>query len=175
MKTIAQILLLLAGVCAAPAQGTMQFFANLDGNNAVPFNPNNAWQGTAEFGLSGDTLSFTISFNNAVAGFDQTRLIGLSTTPILDLGQAQRVTPDPLNGSSGSALWMGMFTFTTQQRSEFLAGGIFLGMTPTRFFGDTDPIGEIIGAIQPVPEPSAVGLFGLGLSVLGWRCRKCIR
>ncbi len=164
MKTIAQILVLLAGVCAAHAQGTLQYFANLDGSTAVPFNPNYAWQGTAQFGLSGDTLSFTIGFNNFSAGFDQTRLIGMSTTPILDLGQAQRVAP--IDGDPGSAMWTGMFAFTPQQRTEFLAGGISLGMTPTRFFGDPNPIGEIIGAIQPVPEPSTWALVGIGALVL---------
>lgn len=164
MKTIAQTLVLLAGVCAAHAQGTLQYFANLDGSTAVPFNPNYAWQGTAQFALSGDALSFTIGFNNFSANFDQARLIAISTTPILDLGQAQRVAP--INGDPGSAMWTGMFTFTPQQRTEFLAGGISLGMIPTRFVGDTDPIGEIIGPIQPVPEPSTFALLGLGVGTL---------
>jgi hypothetical protein len=159
-------------VCAAHAQGTLQYFADLDGSTAVPFNPNYAWQGTAQFGLSGDTLSFTIGFNNFSAGFDQARLIGMSTTPILDLGQAQRVAPDPLNGNSGGALWTGMFTFTPQQRTEFLAGGISLGMTPTRLVGDTGPIGEIIGAIQPVPEPSTIVLLCVGTALLALRLRQ---
>jgi len=47
---------LAASVNETRAQGTLEFHADLNGSNAVPFNANYAWTGMANFTLSGDTL-----------------------------------------------------------------------------------------------------------------------
>ena len=172
MKSIIQTLILLVGLSAARAQGTLQYFANLDGSTAVPFNANYSWLGLGQFTLSDNTLSFNIVFSTFSADFDQGRLIGLSTTPVLSLGQAYRVAPDPLSGFSGSTSWSGTFAFTPQERTEFLGGGISIGLMPTRLFGDPNPIGEIVGAIQPVPEPSTWALLLTGGFFFWWYERK---
>ncbi len=137
---------------------TLAFVASLNGSNAVPFNPNYAWQGAAQFTLSNSTLVFGIMFSTDTAALDQARLIGLSGTPLLSLGEPQRVIHEPCNGidpcSPGATIWSGQLILTEQQRSKFLAGGITLGLLPSRAFGDPNPIGEILGQIVAVGPDS---------------------
>jgi len=173
MKKTTILLIALAGLANAQAQGTIQLFANLSGANEVP--PNNTpLFSTGTFTLNGTTLSYLVggplSFQNGGQPTDVTingPANAGSLAPILfDLGVPSIFPIQPPPGA-GFSLQGIINNLTTGQVNDLTAGLWYVNITTVNF-----PAGEVRGQIVPVPEPSALALLGVGAGLFALRFRK---
>ena len=167
MKKAVTLILLLGGLSAAWAQGTIQFRATLNGASEDP--PNSSPGGGAGIlTLSGTTLNYQFSGPNLFFGgllasqaTDATingPASAGSTAPVLfDLG-APVITPIQPPPFSAYA-WQGTFNnLTSAQITDLTAGLWYVNVfTSSGAF----PNGEIRGQILVVPEPSTFGLLAI--------------
>jgi hypothetical protein len=158
MKRILSVVAVLGGLITARAQ--TNFDANLDPFQEVP--PHNTpGYGSADFTLSGTTLSIDVS-----TGIYADLLAGASTVRLQDaavgangptVGLFNLDTPGNTSGTfSGSVTGL-----TSQQITDLMDGNLYINITDSVF-----PSGEIRGQILAVPEPATMGLIGAGSLVL---------
>ncbi len=159
MKTIFFTFLTLAGIIAAQAQGTFQFTVNLSGANEVPPNSSTA-TGSGTLSLTGQSLSYNFGglwTFNVTTGSINGPASPSSTAPIIfDLGAPSFAVPNPPD-PGGYAFAGTINNLNIGQIDDLMAGLWYVNV-----YSSDDPSGEIRGKITAVPEPSAIGLLGLG-------------
>lgn len=175
MKSKLLLLALLACALAAQAQGTLQFNARLTGADEVPPN-SDPTIGTATFWLTGDTLTYFIyvpalTFITTGGTVNGPAAPGANAPVLFDLGafryHSGSTIGDPpfYSGGSDGPPFGSPFSLTGEQINQLESGLWYVNIT-SGFY----PEGQLRGQILSVPEPSVLGLLGLGLGLLGWRC-----
>jgi hypothetical protein len=174
MKKIIALTLLMVGLPCAFAQGTLQFTANLNGQNEVP--PNDSpYHAFGTFTLVGGVLSYDIGtgfstmneiFYPTSAGIYGPAAAGQNGLLIFDLGDYQPVI-NPPPGSLGGFSYSGTFTLTSQQTSNLQDGLWYVNLFTADY-----PAGAVRGQILVVPEPTAWALMILGGSLFLWLRRN---
>jgi hypothetical protein len=164
MKKIIALTLLMAGLPCAFAQGTLQFTANLNGQNEVP--PNDSpYHAFGTFSLVGGVLTYDIGtsfstmneiFYPTNAGIFGPAAAGQNGPLIFDLGDFQPVI-NPPPGSLGGFSYSGTFSLTSQQISDLQDGLWYVNLLTSDY-----PAGAVRGQILLVPEPSAWALMIVG-------------
>jgi len=177
MKTILSVLSLVVSVSVASAQS---FIANLDG--AQDGGGTRTGSGVINLTLSGTTATFSGTFSGlsgtvnsggfhihgpAPAGQSTGILYGTIFNSIT-------LNPDSKSGTINGTLTLvaGQLGFDIPTQLNQLNSGLWYFNIHTSTFGG----GEIRGQILPVPEPSTLGLIGLGLAgMIGLGIRRRFR
>ncbi len=165
MKTTFALLLVMASLTGAQAQGTFDFVVKLSGANEVPPN-GSSYTAAGTLSLDGNLLHYLIGragwdFLPSSAGIYSPATSGQNGSLIFDMGDFG-LSPNPPTLQYGGA-----FTVTSQQISEVKSGSWYVNLNSAAF-----PDGEIRGQITPVPEPSTLVLLGLGAGGLVWLSRR---
>ncbi len=175
MKQTLVLLLTLASLASAKAQGTIQFLVNLSGANEVPTNDSGA-TGTGTFTLSSNSLSYGFGdlFNTANANIGPASKATINgpaeataTAPVLfDLGAPGIAVPNPPD--PGGYWFSGTVNNLTSGEIQDLSAGLwYVNVTSLNY-----PDGIIRGQIVLAPEPATWSLLVSGAASLVWFGRK---
>jgi hypothetical protein len=173
MKTILSVLSFVVSVSVASAQS---FIANLDG--AQDGGGARTGSGVINLTLTGTTFTFSGSFsglsgtvNNGGFHIHAPAAPGQNANVLYPLFPSITLNPDNKSGTiNGSqTLVAGQLGFDIPTQINQLNSGLWYFNIHTSTFGG----GEIRGQILAVPEPSTVGLVGLGLAgMIGLAIRR---
>lgn len=159
--------ILLAALVAGAAQG-QQFYSLLRGANEVPPNKS-AGQAYAQFSLNGNVLTYSVWIPWFWVNATSVGIYGPARPG--QIGDLISLTQDEFDNEfpfppidPGGVSYLGDITVTEQQKSNLLAGLVYVNITSSGF-----PVGEIRGQISrkrpPLPSHLNGRVFGaLGLS-----------
>jgi len=176
MKTILSVLSLVVSVSVASAQS---FIANLDG--AQDGGGTRTGSGVINLTLSGTTATFNGTFSGLsgtvnTGGFHihAPAAPGQNASVLYGLFPSITLNPDNKSGTINGSVTLvaGQLGFDIPTQLNQLNSGLWYFNIHTSTFGG----GEIRGQILPVPEPSTLGLIGLGLAgMIGLGIRRRFR
>jgi hypothetical protein len=185
MLKLGMVLLAAAMLCAGGAQATtLLFTTELSGPAENPPNPST---GTGSALVSYDTLAHTLTVDlvfSGLSGFttvahihccvDAPGNVGVATFPGTFPGF-------PIDAQAGTYNGTWDLTQTSSYTSGFLTGfgggtaagaeaallaGFDAGRAYVNIHTTTSPAGEIRGFLKPIPEPTALALFGVGALIV---------
>jgi len=180
-----------------PISNALPFWtAYLGTNQITQILHNNFFLGTATVSILGPEWTFTRLIDGAytvilepgVSGQDVVD-VSIAQTGLIPLGaQSIRFKSDPSPHHFGVSIGDDIVpVFLMGTNADYFSYGaditIFGGLTRelriTAFFQDLDNRHDYLDSIsfsnQPIPEPSLLGLFALGSSLLGWRLHRLRR
>ena len=179
---------LTAGIVISVQAAQVQYVVALDGPSE-PTTSLGVGSGTVNYDDVAHTLELQVSFSG-LTGNTTASHIHTTTTPLSGAGGVATTTPSfagfPLGVTSGSFSSTLDLTLASSYNPSFvtanggtpasaefaLATAMAEGRTYWNIHSTFAGGGEIRGFLVPVPEPSALALFGLGAGALAWRLRR---
>ena len=163
LRSSAVVVAIIVGFASAVSATVYTLHTDMDGLQMVPPNASPAF-GAGDFTLDDTTGNLTV-----ISGTYQD-LLGGSNSILLNVGAPgvngafiATLTNDTPGAATGT--YSGGATLAAGPMASMLAGDTYIRVTSSVF-----PGGEIRGQLFVVPEPSSLGLIGLGLlGLAGWR------
>jgi hypothetical protein len=173
MKTFFFLIVTIGSLAATQAQS---YIANINVAQEVPTGGGRSGSGVLNLSLSGTTMTVNGSFsglsaNSTLAHIHGPAAVGVNANPVYNFGTLGLITLGGMSGTmSGTFSLAPVGTYTVAQQLSDLNSSLWYFNIHSATFGG----GEIRGQITPVPEPSTLGLIGLGVGgfVLSLRQRR---
>ena len=169
----------------------IEYSVAFSGPNEFPVNASpGIGFGLADYDDVAHTLALQVNFSGLLGTTTASHIHGPTTAPFFQNAGVATTTPSlasfPLGVTSGSYSGTLDLTSASSYNPAFvtanggtpagaesaLAAAMAGGEAYWNIHSSSFPGGEIRGFLIPVPEPSALALFGLGAGAIAWRLRR---